>query len=232
MSDITIVTASLGRPSLAKLAICVAAQAVKPIWLVVFDGSESYEAGKQYLPADAQTFVTHEGPPRGPSGEVVRMKALDKIETKYVTFMDDDNQFDPLHVANLLHGFKQGARFVGVRRLYTDANMVPIAKEHVNSELVDTNCSAIEIQLLKDASEFAKQNWDMSRPFYDRNLQGYLLARGITALIVPVWTVLYKINPKDNPEWSRGHIVFETLASIRFHFGNWDMKTGAAPILP
>ena len=231
--EITIITPSLGRPSLQKLAECIAKQTYQNfVWLVVFDGSDSCKAGQQYLPATAQFYITHAGAPAGPSGEIVRLKALDQVKTKYMAFMDDDNEFHPDHIAALMLGFKYGARFVSTRRLYTDENMVPIAKEHINSELCDTNCTAIETELLREVAQFSKDNWKLSTPFYDRNLQAYLYARGIRAQIINAYTVLYKINPKDSPEWSRGYEIFETLCSIRFHFGDWDMKTGAAPLMP
>ena len=230
MSDITILTASLGRPSLAKLAEYVAAQTYRADWLVIFDGSEACDKGLQYLPSGTDYIVTHEGPPRGPSGEQVRARALGEIGTRWCAFMDDDNGFHPDHVKLLVGALRSGNRFVSTRRVYVDPDMNPIAKEDLTAELVDTNCSAIETQLLIDAAKFTDENWRSPRPFYDRNLQGYLFARDIKATIIPAYTVAYRVSRPEYVNWYRGKVAYETIASTILITGLWKPEDGAKPL--
>ena len=230
--DITILTASLGRPSLADLARCVAAQACRCRWLIVFDGSDSAAAGAPHVPGDprVRTYTTHEGPPRGPNTHDVLFRALDRVETKYVCFMDDDNRCHPDHVSILLKALESGARFAATRRLYCDGAMEPVGREAELSELADTNCSAMETQLLRDAKRFAEENWPHKTPFYDRNVQAYLYARGIPARVVGAYTVLYRAA---RPDVYRGKVMYEPMTSWSIlQVGTWRREDGAPPLVP
>ena len=228
--EITLVCATLGRPSLKALCECVKNQTHSCEFLVVFDGSEACDAGLQYLPSGTDYIVTHEGPPKGPSGEIVCARALGEITTKFIGRVDDDCLFHPDHVKYLMEGFSAGAGFVATRRVYVDREMNPLAKEDPLSELVDTNCSAFDKQLLVDAMKFAEDNWKLKVPFFDRNIQAYLFGRGIKPRIIPVYTVAYRVSRDEYINWYRGKVAYETIASSILVTGAWKPEDGAPPL--
>lgn len=220
MSELTIITATLGRDSLIKVAECVRNQTVPVKWLICCDGDEAYDR-VQYMgfvgdPAIHKT----PGAAQGPNSQQVMFRHASLIDSPYVCFMDDDNLFNNEHCSALLNALKDGHPFVSTRRLYTTPKMQPCAAEHPQSELIDTNCSAMTTELFKRcAAALQTANFMV----VDRHVQGFLLSLGIQPhILADRYTVLYKMGTGMKLENFAGQVLFETLTGMVLKMGKWD----------
>lgn len=212
-SKISVITLTLGRPSLRDVAKDLNNQTLKPKeWLIVADGSDAASDASKRIKVykgKARIIIARE---RMPLDYPKWFHVVPHITTPYVALMDDDNRFHTPHLLELQHALEQGVRFAATSRSYCDKDLVPRAKEHPLSELVDNNCMGVEVSLLAEASDFWNSTPERGR-FADIEFQSYLRARGIHFYrIQDAYTVNYKLNEKYHSASAlTGELVFETL---------------------
>lgn len=212
MSDITILTATLGRASLSGVAACIRAQTYESNWLVVYDGPEAFLKAAPLVLGENNPNWT--GIPIEPVGNNWPMyfSVVDQIKTPYVAFMDDDNEFNSRHIETLVSALKRGIYCPATLRLYCDEEMRVISKEHVNSEVVDTNNFAMRTETLVAAAHYYKDQRITDRFPNDRHIQAFLFSQGIGIKRIQKYTVKYKMNPTYCQVAPRvGKITYETL---------------------
>lgn len=191
--NLTLITATLGRPTLLNTAKYIMEQDYPVQWLVLFDGQAAFDRGKGFLPqADNIEVVVDKG-----TGEhfPLMFKHVDKIKTKYIGFIDDDNEMVPKHSRMIYEALIDNHSFVATQRVFSDQNMNIVSVEHPESSQVDTNNMGLTTELFKAAAEFYSMECK-GNLFSDRHLTAYLLARNIKChRIKNVYTINYKLNP-------------------------------------
>jgi hypothetical protein len=220
--DITVLTATLGRPSLKAVARDLEKQTVRPAeWILFCDGAEarqSIEDKNLLAPYKGSTYVYTEEPAIHMEPFELIFRHLDMITTKYVTFIDDDNRYSRQHIAAFKYGLELGHPLVSVLRHYavqSGNNLEILGPEHPGSEQVDTSCMAMETELLREVAAHAKLNFRHYRkfPFQDRQMISYFFSCGIPCVkISDAYTVTYRVNPKRmDPNRIRGIMLRELL---------------------
>lgn len=207
-ADITILTLTVGRPSLKNVEADIAQQTVQPKEWFVIEDTKMPAYRPIGLFGSARIFQSVAAAPL----YFLRMtQALKKVTTKYVTFMDDDNRFSPEHIKVLSEGLKQYP-LVATNRVYCNADFEEIGYEHPQSELVDTNNMALETALFRDAISFASANH--VKVFADRHLQTYLMSLGMSFARINHATVKYRVADRNLKAFSGKQTLFETLGGL------------------
>jgi hypothetical protein len=216
--DVVILTATLGRDSLKEVAKCVAAQTVPVEWVICCDGDEAREKVQDMCLGVHARIAYTPGPPQGPCGELVMRRHASLIEAPFVCFVDDDNLLREDHVELIRDALKKGRSFVSTRRIYMDEAGKDVCLEHPASELIDTNCSGMTAALFKQTAAFFEK-----APFtvYDRHIQCYAMACGITPYVMQQYTVRYKMCKNMSAEDNKGWVVYECLSGTVFKIGKW-----------
>ena len=220
--EITILTASLGRPSLIGVRNDIEAQTVKDRlkWRIIFDGKAARDAG---MPQVENLNVTNDIIVATTSKSIghfgLLWSVIDSVNTPYICIMDDDNRFAPDHVERLLEGLKT-SQFCATSRYYTDEMGLIIAKESPESELVDSNCMGIRTNYFKQVRQFWRDNGE-STNFIDIQFNLCSLLFGVKPVrLKDAYTVFYKVNPlRTPPEEYRTEgteMIFETLSGTFF----------------
>lgn len=185
-----------GRPDLLARAVDSALSQTVPdhVVVVVDDG-----AGLPTLPADERLVAVSLRRNCGTAG-VVRNIGIGLSRSRYLAFLDDDNEWRPDHLATALDGMRHGADLVytAMERVHPDSSRLDVlahpfdraalAEEH----FVDTNCLVVRrgpgvrfSRLPRGGPRVAAEDWELV----------WRLSRRLRVVHLPKTTVRYLVNP-------------------------------------
>jgi tetratricopeptide (TPR) repeat protein len=126
MSDpalVSVITRTMGRPSLARSLFAVARQSYPAIEILVIDAAGRGVPGLP--PVDRTLRVISDGVPHGRS-EAANL-GLEHAQGRYLMLLDDDDEIAPKHVEGLVHALAQSS----AEAAYSDAEAVDAKGEVV-----------------------------------------------------------------------------------------------------
>jgi glycosyltransferase involved in cell wall biosynthesis len=167
--------------------------------LVIDDGG-----GLPKLPDDPRLFLVSLASNTGIAG-VVRNVGIRLSRSKYIAFLDDDNEWERSHLDVALSAFRDApigqapdAIYTAVRRVFTDGGLKDVMSTPFDRKLllrqnyVDTNalvCRRFQklrfSRLYRERGHFPLEDWELI----------YRLSRRMRITHVPVQTVRYLVNP-------------------------------------
>jgi hypothetical protein len=171
--SVTVITPSIGRPHLRQAIASVQAQTYPYLdHLVVADGPECHEQVRTCLPAESRHQLHFLALPYNVGdenflGHRVYGSAPFLANSRYVAFLDEDNWFEPDHVASLMAKITaEGLVWAYALRKIVDADGRYICNDDCESlgqwptwnktgNLVDTNC----YMLRRDVALFTNTIW-------------------------------------------------------------------------
>lgn len=115
---VSVIVRTLGRGTLVRSLECIAAQAHRPLEIVLVDS-----AGRGIAMANHRDVPVRVVPPGGPGSVAAANAGLESARGEWLAFLDDDDQFAPEHVAQLL----AAARAAGARAAYSQTRLVDAA---------------------------------------------------------------------------------------------------------
>jgi glycosyltransferase involved in cell wall biosynthesis len=192
------VIATHRRPDGLRRAVASAlAQSVRDHVVIVVDDG----AGLPELAADPRLFAVSLAHNTAVAG-VVRNVGIRLTRSRYVAFLDDDNTWEPDHLARALAELEApggpDAVYTALRRVLPDGSdkdvlSVPYDRRRAAREsFLDTNafvarrCRALHFSRLRRTREvLPREDWELMRRY----------GRGRTVLHVPSPTVRYLVNP-------------------------------------
>lgn len=187
-----------GRPELLVRAVrsALAQTVVDQVVVVVDDG-----AGLAGLPDDSRLFAVSLSRNIGRAG-VVRNVGIALSRSTYLAFLDDDNEWQPHHLAVALEALGRGADLVytGIERVHPDGTRLDVlsrpfdrralAQEH----FVDTNSIVVRrgrgvrfSRLPRSSTSVPGEDWELV----------WRLSRRKRIIHVPETTVTYLVNPRS-----------------------------------
>lgn len=211
---VAVFTGTVGDPCLTRCIESVARQtyAGEVTHWVVVDGPEHESRVRELLPADheARLFVLPENTGgRGYDGHRIYAMGPWWVESEYVAFLDEDNAWEPDHLARVVSAIRSvpGARWgYGLRRL-VDKDGADAGTDRCESlggirptclqpedRMVDVSCYVLETSLARDVSGVWNRKARPANGFHeaDRTLCRTLLEKGPYG-VSRVPTVVYRI---------------------------------------
>ncbi|EON22951.1 glycosyl transferase [Nocardioides sp. CF8] len=193
---VTTVIATCNRPeSLVRAVHSALAQTVRDHVVVVVDDG----AGLPPLPADERLVAVSLTHNTGVAG-VVRNVGIALSGSTFLAFLDDDNEWQPHHLAACVDALERGADLVytGVERVRPDGSRLdvlsrPFERRALAEEsFVDTNSIVVRrgrgvrfSRLARSSATLPKEDWELA----------WRLSRRLRTVHVPETTVRYVVNP-------------------------------------
>lgn len=185
--SVTVITPSVGSNKLKDAVESVLNQTHKTVkHLIVSDGPEHVQHIHNIIPTSSRVTVTSTPQNTGASGfygHRIYASYPHLIDSDYVLFLDEDNWYDPDHVASLVSVLEEGNDFAySLRKIYdADKNYIaddnceslgkwPIwfsAKEPITQHLIDTSSYAFDRNFLKNVAHIWHFGWGGDRHFYN-----------------------------------------------------------------
>jgi glycosyltransferase involved in cell wall biosynthesis len=174
---IMVITPTTGKESVLKAIESVANQTVKTEHLIVCDGYDAFE--KQHFVENTHIVLPENVGGNGWYGHRVYAAMPLMVNADYILFLDEDNWFEPNHVATLLHKIKSKdlmwahslRRIINERDEYVcddDCEALgryPTFYDH-NVSFVDTNCYCFRREFLVGVAHHFYGRWGADRQFY------------------------------------------------------------------
>jgi glycosyltransferase involved in cell wall biosynthesis len=174
---IMVITPTTGKESVLKAIESVANQTVKTEHLIVCDGYDAFE--KQHFVENTHIVLPENVGGNGWYGHRVYAAMPLMVNADYILFLDEDNWFEPNHVATLIHKIKSKdlmwahslRRIINERDEYVcddDCEALgryPTFYDH-NVSFVDTNCYCFRREFLVGVAHHFYGRWGADRQFY------------------------------------------------------------------
>jgi glycosyltransferase involved in cell wall biosynthesis len=168
--------------------------------VVVDDGG-----GLPELPDDPRLFAISLSSNTATAG-LARNVGIRLSRSKYVAFLDDDNEWEPNHLEVSLSVFESETEgspvdvtYTAMKRILPDGRIMDVISTPFDRKLlgrtgyVDTNCLVIRrfpklrFSRMKRAKRYPVEDWELV----------YRLSRTKTVVHVPIQTVRYLVNPES-----------------------------------
>jgi glycosyltransferase involved in cell wall biosynthesis len=200
-AKVATVIATYRRPELLYRAVRSAlAQSVRDHVVLVVDDA----GGLLALPEDPRLFSVSLASNTATAG-VVRNVGIRLSRSKYVAFLDDDNEWEANHLEAALGAFEDppagqqpGVIYTAVKRVFPDGSLMDVLSTPFDRKLlrrfnyVDTSCLVVRrcdglhfSRLYRARAMYPQEDWELV----------YRLSRRMRVTHVPVQSVRYLVNP-------------------------------------
>ncbi|SDT94163.1 glycosyltransferase family 2 protein [Halopseudomonas salegens] len=184
---VVVITPTIGTPELRQAVASVQAQTAPVRHLVVVDGDKFLPAVQQVLadlPAPELMVLPENTGANGFNGHRVYASVPHLVNADYVLFLDEDNWFEPEHVASLLelalqdeldfaYALRKVVSKTGEYLCHDDCESLgKWPAFHGRTHLVDTSCYLFRRQwLIKHCHLWHTDNWHVDRNFFSHSSQ-------------------------------------------------------------